>query len=110
MKPYVFIGVVSTGDGSCIITTDASKIRCERDIHLTQDDLAYLATIKNEQQLEWYNSYELIFQHKVNFEKFRKLWQMKPLENLVSCECDKGTRDYLQYHGYKLPAGTRIFA
>jgi hypothetical protein len=110
MEPFVFIGKVATGNGNFIVTTDASKITSDQDIYVTMQELAYLAAIKSEQQLEWHAFYDLIFWDKVDYAKFRRLWQMKPLENLVSCECNKGTRDYLQYHGYKLPADTRIFA
>ena len=110
MEPFVFIGKVATNDGDSIITTDVSKIRCERDIYVTQEELAYLAAIKNEEQLEWHAFYDLIFWDKVDYAKFRRLWQMKPFENLVSCECNKGIRDYLQHHGYKLPVDTRIFS
>ncbi len=110
MEPYVFIGKVSTGNRTFVLTTDASRIVCEKDICIKPEELAYLAAIKSEEDLKWYVFYSLDFGEKVDYAKFMNLWPIKPLEKLVSCECNGAARDYLQYHGYNLPVDTRTFS
>ena len=109
MRPYVFIGKVATCDGPIVLTTDPSRIASDRDVYIKPEEFAYLAIIKTEEFLEWCY-YGLSFCAKVEHAKFRRVWRMKPFDNLTSCECNKEAKDCLTNNEYNLPEDTKILA
>jgi hypothetical protein len=107
VRPHVFIGKVKTADGYFILTTDPSRITCDRDVYIKPEEFVYLATIKDDDYLEWH-FYDLNFCAKIEHAKFRKVWRMKPFENLANCECNQEAIDCLTNNGYKLPDDIKV--